>query len=186
MKGTQDKGLLFTPTEDLKLDCYVDADFAGLWGHEDSQDPISARSRTGYVLVFAGCPILWVSKLQTEIALSTTEAEYVALSQSMRDVLPTQRLIIEILEFFKLALDATTTRSTVFEDNAGALTLAHTPAMTARSKHYGIKYHFFREHVRRGTVLIKKVNSEFQKADIFTKGLGSIKFRNIRKLLIGW
>ncbi|MGH7974665.1 MAG: reverse transcriptase domain-containing protein, partial [bacterium] len=186
LKNTADKGLLFTPTGDFKLDCYVDADFAGLWGHEDSQDPISTRSRTGYILIFAGCPILWVSKLQTEIALSTTEAEYVALSQSMRDVLPTQRLIIEILAFFKHTLDATTTRCTVFEDNAGALTLAHTPAMTARSKHYGIKYHFFREHVKNGTVLIKKVNSELQKADIFTKGLGAIKFRNLRKLLIGW
>ncbi|MGH7955130.1 MAG: reverse transcriptase domain-containing protein [Gloeomargaritales cyanobacterium] len=186
LKNTMDKGILFSPSGDFKLDCYVDADFAGLWGHEDSQDPISTRSRTGYVLIFAGCPILWVSKLQTEIALSTTEAEYVALSQSMRDVLPTQRLIIEILAFFKCTLEDTTTRSTVFEDNAGALTLAHTPAMTARSKHYGIKYHFFREHVRKGTVAIKKVNTELQKADIFTKGLGAIKFRELRRLLIGW
>ena len=55
--------------------CYVDADFAGLWGHEDPQDPIFARIRTGFVVTFANCPLLWVSKLQIEIALSTLHSD---------------------------------------------------------------------------------------------------------------
>jgi len=58
LKGTVDKGLILDPSEELCLDCYPDADFAGLWGHEDPQDPHCARSRTGYVITLAGCPVL--------------------------------------------------------------------------------------------------------------------------------
>ena len=61
---------------------------AGLWGNEDPQDPICARSRTGFMVTFDNCPLLWVSKLQTEIDLSTLHSEYVALSQSVRALLP--------------------------------------------------------------------------------------------------
>ena len=70
------------------IDCYVDADFAGLYGVEDSQDSLSVKSRTGYVLLLANCPLMWVSKLQTEIASSTMESEYIALSQSLKDIIP--------------------------------------------------------------------------------------------------
>jgi hypothetical protein len=83
LKGTSDKGLIMEPSKDISLDCYVDADFAGLYGVEDSQNPVSVKSRTGYVLMLANCPLLWVSKMQTEIAASTMEAEYIALSQSI-------------------------------------------------------------------------------------------------------
>jgi hypothetical protein len=88
LKGTLKNGLILTPSDDFKIDCYPDANFAGLWGRNDKQDPHCVRSRTGYVICFADCPILWKSKLQTEIALSTMEAEYVALSTSCRDLFP--------------------------------------------------------------------------------------------------
>jgi hypothetical protein len=71
LQGTKDKGLIMKPTSDLSIDCYVDTDFAGLYGQEDPQDPISVKSRTGYDLFLANCPLFWVSKLQTEIASST-------------------------------------------------------------------------------------------------------------------
>ena len=71
-----------------EIECYVDADFAGAYNKEDNKDPCSVRSRTGFVIKYAGCPITWASKLQTEIALSTTEAEYIALSQAMRYIIP--------------------------------------------------------------------------------------------------
>lgn len=186
LMGTKDEGIRFRPTGNIVLDCYVDADFAGLWNAEDSQDPTCVRSRTGYVLIFGGCPLLWVSKLQTEIALSTAEAEYIALSQSMRDLLPLKGLISEVLTSYGVSLEEENTHSTVFEDNNGTLSLARTPAMTPRTKHIGVKYHFFREHVRNGTVKIVKVESENQKADIFTKGLGPQKFEAIRKMLMDW
>eukprot|EP00957_Ditylum_brightwellii_P148972 11342032-Ditylum_brightwellii.AAC.1 len=59
-------GTIINPTDDLTLDCYCDANFIGLWGHEDDQDPRLVKSRTGFVLTLGGTPILWVSKIQTE------------------------------------------------------------------------------------------------------------------------
>jgi hypothetical protein len=81
VEGTQDEGLIFEPTAEPTVDCYVDADFCGGFDkHGETEDPAMARSRTGFVVYVNGIPISWASKLQTEIALSTMEAEYVALS----------------------------------------------------------------------------------------------------------
>ena len=76
LKGTINKGLIMKPSSTPQVDCYSDADFAGLYGHEHPQDPHCACSRMGYVILAFGCPVLWRSCLQTEIALSTLEAEY--------------------------------------------------------------------------------------------------------------
>jgi len=187
LKGTMDDGLILKPTQEIAVDCYVDADFAGLWGSENNQDPICVKSRTGYVIEFAGCPVQWVSKLQTEIALSTMEAEYIALSQAMRDVIPMRQLVQELTEFFKTGTDfQVRTHSKIFEDNNGALTLATSPRMTPRSKHIAVKYHFFREHVSNGTCQIQHIDTKLQKADLFTKGLPKEIFKRLRQLLCGW
>jgi hypothetical protein len=151
LRGTATEGLTMTPNSSLGLDCYVDADFAGLWGSDDPQDPITAKSRTGYVLCLSQCPILWISKLQTDIALSTMEAEYNALSMAMKDLLPLKRLIETVSEAVGLSLQGVIhMRTTVWEDNTGALTLANLEPgrMTPRSKHYGVKYHWFRSRVK--------------------------------------
>ena len=58
IKGTRNRGLTFKPTKDWKVDYYVDADFCGLWGSEDPEDPIVSKSRTGYIIMLAGCPLL--------------------------------------------------------------------------------------------------------------------------------
>ena len=84
IQGTKDNGLVFNPSKKLVVDCYADTYFVRLWGYEDPQDPICARKRPGFVVTFANCPLLWVSKLQTEIALSTLHSEYVTLSHSVR------------------------------------------------------------------------------------------------------
>jgi hypothetical protein len=88
LKGTADKGIIFKPNKSNKIDCHVDSDFAGLFGVEDGLKPICAKSRTGYVIKFCDVPIPWVSKMQTQIALSTMEAGYIALSQYMIDFIP--------------------------------------------------------------------------------------------------
>ena len=93
LAGTKDKGTTFSPTKTLSLDCYVDADFAGLWSFEGDQDPVCVESRTGYVFMLGGYPLILKSKLQTEISLSVLEAEYIALSQSMRELLPLRNLL---------------------------------------------------------------------------------------------
>jgi len=85
---TSEIGIILKPTSDLTIDCYVDADFAGLWNREDHNDDRCIKSRTGYVLFISSCPILWITQLQDGIALSTMKLEYVALSMAMRDFLP--------------------------------------------------------------------------------------------------
>jgi Reverse transcriptase (RNA-dependent DNA polymerase) len=93
---TRIEGLIMDPTGDLAIDCYADADFAGLWKQENDQDPLCVKSRTGFLITIGGCPLTWTSKLQSEIALSTMEAEYIALSQSMRELLPIRELVREM------------------------------------------------------------------------------------------
>ena len=133
------------------------------------------------------CSLLWASKLQTEVALSTMEAEYVALSQSLRDLIPMRRILKHLCSIV-FGKDKYQSRiySKVFEDNQGALQLARAPRMTPRTKHYGIKYHFFRDYVKRGEVQLHKIASKEQRADIFTKGLVQATFQYIRKSLLGW
>jgi hypothetical protein len=93
--GTKDKGLIMRPNQE-GMECWVDAAHASEWNNKTaSNDPNTARSRMGYVITYAGCPMHWSSKMQTEIALSTTEVEYIALSQAMREVLPIIWLMIE-------------------------------------------------------------------------------------------
>ena len=85
--GTRDKGIILRPNKSKGLECYVDADWAGAWTFSSSFDPLSTHSRTGFVILYAGCPILWKSKIQSITALSTTKAEYIALSSALREVI---------------------------------------------------------------------------------------------------
>jgi hypothetical protein len=189
LKGTIDQGLVLRPDGTLNIDNYVDADFAGLWPYEDKQDPSCVKSRTGFAICISSCPIIWQSKLQDMIALSTMEAEYNALSTSMRELLPVQRLVHAIGKSIGLSDDRLTTiKTTVWEDNAGALTLARMEpgCMTPRSKHYAIKYHWFRSLLKPNKIVIEKIDTSKQRADILTKGLVHPKFIEIRKLLCGW
>ena len=84
-----------------------------------------------------------------------------------------------------------TLKSTVFEDNNGALGLATSPKLTPRTKHIAVKYHFFRSHISetegdKKHVTIKRVDTKNQIADIFTKGLNAECFAHVRQLLMGW
>jgi hypothetical protein len=187
LQATSTKGLLLHPTLNHRnLDCFVDADFAGLWTEDTSSELTSVKSRTGYVILFANCPVLWVSKLQTEVALSTTEAEYIALSQAMRDLIPMRALLTELATLTSLSFDTTTTYSTVFEDNKGCVELANAPKMRPRTKHIALKYHHFRSHVTAGDIKIKWIDTKKQLADIFTKPLPEPLFTSLRLLLLGW
>ena len=140
----------FKPSNELKLECYVDADFAGLYGIEDPSDSISAKSRTGYIIFFGNCPTLWKSQLQSEVSVSTLESEYVALSQSLRTVMPMQTLLNEVAPIVTMQTNVTVDMvSTVFEDNNGALSLATEHKVTSRTKHFNIKYHFLKSGTHR-------------------------------------
>jgi hypothetical protein len=187
LAATKDRGIIFEPNND-GLMCFSDADFAGNWNIDYAeQNPSTARSRTGFVLKYGGCPLIWASKLQTEIALSSTESEYIALSQSLREVIPLMELIKELkLEGFGINDKLPEVHCKAFEDNSGALEMAKVHKLRPRTKHINIKYHHFREAVNNGDISIHKIDTKQQQADIFTKPLDETTFEYIRKLLIGW
>ena len=96
-------------------------------------------SQTGYVIKYAEYPITFVSKLQPEYVLSTTEAEYIALSQSMREVIPMMQLMEEIHDYMDIPLRKPIVKCTVFEDNNGAWTVANNQRVTSRTKYFQVK-----------------------------------------------
>ena len=188
LQGVKGQGLTFQPTQELQLNCYVDADFAGLWTHKNDQDPVCVKSRTGYVFTLGGCPIQWSSKLQSDIALSTTEAEYIALSQAMRELLPLRQLLCKMVQKTQLVGgENIAIKLTVFEDNSGAIATTNAVKMTPRTKHIVVKYHFFKSHIgEESGIELVKIDTNLQKVDIFTKGLDPEKFMAIWKLMAGW
>jgi hypothetical protein len=167
---------------------YVDADFGGLWDKEMAPDhPITSKSRTGYVVTYANCPIIWASQLQSEIALSTTEAEYLALSTALRHTIPIMRLVKELARKFHLPLETKPTiYCTVFEDNAGAVELANVPKMRPRTRHINPKYHHFRKYVFEGKIKVLYIPTGEQQADIMTKNLPRDSFIKHRMSINGW
>ena len=187
--GTRDKGMIVKPSKDLTLDCYADADFAGLFSSSDPDDPKSVKSRSGFVITLAKIPVAWGGGLQSETALSTMEAEYISLSKALRILLPLRIILDEIAIALGLKHDPhSTIKSTVFEDNQACLSLATSdpPKMTPRSKSIAVKYHWFREHLEPGVIDIKPIASAEQLADIFTKPLAPGPFLHLRKQLLGW
>ena len=144
LKYTKEKGMIFKFNTTKGIEVFADADFTGTWSSNNSHEHTSALLRTSYVIKVANCPILWVSKMQTEVALSTTEAEYIALSQSTRDLLLIKNMILFLNNFMKISNKEINTFSTLFEDNASALQLATELRYRPRTKHICIKYHHFR------------------------------------------
>ncbi len=123
---TMDQGIICSPN-DKSIECWADADFSGNWDITHLEFDVStAKSRSGYVIYYAGCPIIWASKVQMEIALSSTESEYVALSQSMREVLPLMKVIEELAEN-NFNFNATTpkVKCKAFQDNSGVIEMAN-------------------------------------------------------------
>ena len=110
-----------------------------------------------------------------------------ALSHSIRALLPLKNLIKELIDNLRIDSEKLkfVSSSTIYEDNNGSIVVATSPRITPSSKHIAVKYHWFRQHV--GTeFVIWKIESENQKADIFTKGLQGQIFVRIRKLLCVW
>jgi hypothetical protein len=187
LKGTRDKGIILKP-KDNSFDVFCDADFAGNWDRDDAEhDPDTARSRSGYIINYAGCPVYWQSKLQTDIALSTTESEYTCMSTALRTAIP---LIGIVKEMKKLGYNviATTPKvhCCVFEDNSGAIQLAQVFKMRPRTKHINVRYHHFRAHVERGDITIHYIESKLQRSDYLTKPSPVDLFLEHRKLVQGW
>jgi len=93
---SSDRKMAYTVNKTTGLKVCVDADFAGGWSAADANSADSVLPHTGFVICYANCPVIWCSKLQTKIALSTAEAEYIALSHALREAILIQNLTKDI------------------------------------------------------------------------------------------
>jgi hypothetical protein len=181
--ATKDDGIIYDPKRDQSVEVYADADFRGSWNKATAHQDIStAKSRTGYIINFAACPIIWTSKLQTQIALSTTGAEYISLSQSMRDASTLMQLVREMND--KVITNYNNVPNVyckAFEDNSGALEIARMHKMRPHIKHINLVYHHFRSFVKKGLVVIWPIKTEDQPSDIMTKTTARDLFLKHRK-----
>jgi hypothetical protein len=188
LKYTKDKGMIYNPKLDKSFDVYVDANFAGDWNQHDCEDDdYTARSRHGYIIMYAGCPMLWKGVVQQEISLSSCESEFIGLSDAIRQVI----IIMELMKELKqLGVPIPTTHPTlhakVFEDNAAALEIAKVPKMRPRTKTLNVKYHHFRDYVERGEISLHAIGTDDQPADMLTKPLNAVTlFRHVL-FVMGW
>jgi hypothetical protein len=190
------------PNKNLSLDAYCNSDLAGLWHQEFSHLRDSCPSRTSSIIILAGVPIHWSSKLQTEIAMSSTEAEYITLIQCCRALLPLRRTVNDILscglfpnslKINDLSTNNITTQklehhyhsnnesklkpSIMWEDNQGCIHLAIVPLQNRPgTQHISIKWHHFRDEIQKGNIEITKIHTSLIISDIITKPLVTSKF----------
>jgi hypothetical protein len=178
---TQDKGLILRPSDHSVDHCFVDADFEGGWNVETAaDDSTTAKSRSAYIIIYASCPIVWASKMQTDIALSTTESKYSALSEAAREVLWLMGLMEEVkANMVAQTVTIPTIKCTMFEDNEGAKAMATIPKMCPRTKHIKGRMHHLRGAVSAGKVKIESIDTTKQLADIDTKPLAKNLFMRL-------
>ncbi len=153
-----------------------------------SQRILRVKSRSGFIITFADVPILWQSKLQTEMALSTMEAKVIALAPCCRELFPIIDMVESVTSSVNLPIGETTMQLSVHEDDSGALVLAKTlpPQFTPQSKYYASKTIWFWEEIHKRCIKLLKINSVEQLGDIFTKGLVQVTFEFLCKKLISW
>ncbi|CAM9438252.1 unnamed protein product [Chrysoparadoxa australica] len=169
VSGTTDLGLTYSRKGELQLEAFVDADYAG--------DVNNRRSTTGFLIMFGGAAVSWKSKLQPTVSLSSSEAEYRALSECGAEVAHLHQVGLDI----GLRMEQTP----IYEDNTGAISLAENWSSGTRTKHVDVRYHHVREMVESKMVKIKYIRSEEQPADILTKNSSYAGFARHRNFMLG-
>lgn len=161
LKGTRSYGLLYTKCDqDSIIQGHADASHASTYDR---------KSYTGYVFISQGGAVSWESKKQKTIALSTAEAEYVAISEAAREAIFLQRFISEISQKEECPI-------TIRSDSQSAIHIAENPAHHQRTKHIDVRYHFIRQAVERGIIHLKYEDTSHMIADGLTKPLMKGKF----------
>ncbi|GJT11025.1 retrovirus-related pol polyprotein from transposon TNT 1-94 [Tanacetum coccineum] len=156
LKGTVHRGLWYPKDSSIALTAFADADHAGC------QD--TRRSTSGSIQLLGDRLVSWSSKRQKSAAISSTEAEYIALSGCCAQVLWMRSQLTDYgFGFNKIPM---------YCDNKSAIALCCNNVQHSRSKHIDIRFHFIKEHVENGVIELYFVNTEYQLADIFTKALG--------------
>ena len=165
LKGTINLGLKYERSDDSSLIGFSDADWAG--------DMDNRHSTTGNLFVMSGGAISWLSRKQSVVALSTTEAEYVALSTATQEAVWLRRLLSDI----KIT---PTTPTIIREDNEGTIAVARNPISHARTKHIDIKFHYVHEALYDRVIELVYCLTEQMTADILTKPLFHGRFETLR------
>lgn len=158
LKGTSNYGLVYERTG-LPLFGVVDAD----WG----ANMIDRKSYSGFAFILAGAPITWEARKQRTIALSSTEAEYMALSEATKEAM----YLRDVLNNVGLECDCVT----LFNDNQGAIKLAQSKNYSSRTKHIDIRHHFIRHMCEQSVIYLKYLRTDQMPADVLTKGLNGKK-----------
>jgi hypothetical protein len=148
---------VFEKKKNLELEVYSDSDFAG--------DLTTSKSTTGSLIKLAGAPILWKSQLQKEVTLSSTEAEYVALSETVREVCWLKNLLTEL----KPSTNKEIGKVKIFVDNQAAISLTEDHTNSRRSRHVSLRNHYCREKYEQGVIGVEYINTTNQLADALTK-----------------
>lgn len=169
LKGTINLKLCYKRSAYSNILCgYVDSD----WGGNDTTD---RKSTTGYLFkLFDHCTITWCTKKQMSVAASSTEAEYMALYEGVREALWLKSLAISI----HINIDKPII---IYEDNNGCISIANNPTNHKRSKHIDIKYHFSREQIEKNVIKLNYIPTGQQLADALTKPLPAITFQAMRR-----
>ncbi|KXJ72178.1 hypothetical protein RP20_CCG018696 [Aedes albopictus] len=169
IRGTLGAKLVFRRSGECKLlQGYVDADCA-----EDVSD---RRSTSGFLFYVYGCLVSWASRKQTSVALSSAEAEYVALSVGATEAI----WLRMVLQDLHRTLDEPTD---ILEDNQACIRVAEEEKPTKRLKHVDVRWHFIRTEIQRGVIKLSYVPTNLQVADIMTKALPGPQFANLRDKL---
>ena len=157
IRGSQNVGLRFGPCDSLKVEGYCDSDWGGC--------PITRKSTEGIVFKFGGAPVVWKSKKQSIVALSSCEAEYVALCSAAKEAIWLSRLLADMLT------EPSSTPVPLHVDNDGSIDLAKNQTVSQRTKHVDIRYHFIREAIQKRSIKLFYISTENQLADPLTKPL---------------
>ncbi|GKC18666.1 hypothetical protein Tco_1020816 [Tanacetum coccineum] len=151
----------------VDVDGFVDADYA--------KDPDKGRSITGYVFMVHGCVVSWKATLQHVVALSTTEAEYMALTEAVKESIWLKGLLIEL---------GVNLRSVVVNcDNQSAIHLSRNAMFHERTKHINVRYHFIKDIMESKEIEVEKIGTKDNAADAFTKVVPGPKFKYCMKIL---
>lgn len=167
IKGTYDRGLMYRKCDKMDVTCYTDADWAGDRGNR--------RSMSGMAIFITTAPVCYRAQQQPLVALSTTEAEYIAAAMCGQDLLWIRRFLGE--------LNIKVNKYTLMCDNQSSLKLIRNPEFHQRTKHIDTRYHFIRERYAEGCFELEYVSTTEQLADIFTKSLTFEKHANLRSKL---
>ena len=165
LKGTDNLALKYQKTEDGKLTGYSDADYA--------DDLDERHSTTENIFLMSGGPISWLSTKQAIVTLSTSEAEYVALSLAVQEAVWLRRLLNDIQDLQDEPI-------TIMEDNQSDVGITKNPLAHSKTKHIDIRYHYTREAVRDGTVILSYCPTKKMIADMLTKPLPKQQFEVLR------